>query len=138
MLTTPLYMSPRVVVTPQMVSIDGRSYAVGQIAGVQLVDNRSMHRWMFKFGLALLAPLLLASVGSADPVVILFCGAIGFLGLVPAAIGGIALLYGRITKNGGISLWMSMSDASTQGLSGLDLPVALEMKTAIENSISLR
>jgi Family of unknown function (DUF6232) len=138
MLTTPLYMSPRVVVTPQMVSIDGRSYAVSQIAGVQLVDNRSMHRWMFKFGLVLLAPLLLASVGSANPGVILICGAIGFLGLVPASIGGIALLYGRITKNGGISLWMSMSDASTQGLSGLDLPIAFEVKAAIENAISHR
>jgi hypothetical protein len=138
MLNTPLYTSSRIMVTPQMVAIDGRSYAVSQIAGVQLVDNRSMYRWIFKLGLALLAPLLLANVGSARPEVIVICAVIGFLGLAPAAVGGIALLYGRITNKGGVSLWMSMSDASTQGLSGLHLPVALEMKAAIENAISRR
>ena len=145
----PIYASSGVIVTPQMATINGQTYAIGQIARVGYLTQRGWWRGVFLWGAALLASvgliaLLLASCGTCqgktgwEIVAIVYGYIAGFFGLIMAASGGIPLLIAKINNRTGNYLEISTSDGREHQIRGLAPEVAHQVKAAVERALAMR
>lgn len=145
----PIYASTGIVVTPQMVTIKGQSYAVRPIAGVSYRTTRTTWMKRLLWGCLLLASALLVfsfNIGcvngecsgyrshaeSTFAIVSILPGLFG-LGLI--GWGGVPLLYGMLNSKAGNYLELSTSDGRRNEIWGLKPAVARDVKSAIEQAI---
>ncbi|MEQ1672762.1 MAG: DUF6232 family protein [Hyphomicrobium sp.] len=146
----PIYASTGIVVTPQMVTIKGQSYAVRQIAGVSCRTYRKTWMKRLLLGLAALSPIsliLLSEIGfdrgawTNSPqlyqIVNVMAVISGLAGLFFAVWGGVPLLYGLLNSKAGNYLELSTADGRRNEIWGLKPSVTRDLKSAIEQAIVL-
>jgi hypothetical protein len=152
----PLFTSPGITITRQMVSINGRTFAVGQIASVGLRTHRKRWRTTLLWGLVLLGSIALlftlnvgcvskpapqCSQSSMAPVSLLvaiysFVG--GAAGVIVTAVGSIQVLYGMLNPRAGNFLEIGTSDGRIHQIKGLSSRNALAVESAMTQAIASR
>lgn len=148
----PLFAAPGIAVTRQMATINGQSFAIGQIASVGLRTYRRQWRNNLIIGLLILAPaayILLFNVGCvnggcggpghpAGLLAGLYLAFGGLVGLCFALIGAIQLLYGAVNPRAGNFLEIGTSDGRIHHIHGLSQRVASSVEAAIMQGIAMR
>lgn len=147
-----LFTAPSIMITRQMATIEGRSFAVSQIASVGLRTYRRQWRNNLLIGLMLLAPIAYFHVfnigcingscgGDSPPWAIMILAYIlfgGIIGLCFTGVGAVQLLYGAINPRAGNFLEIGTSDGRVHQIKGMANDVAASVEAAIHQAISLR